>query len=56
MIAARTTTQAVEQPERDLVGHLLLTNIEYTNARPWIGFAGMAACWVLCAVLEGLLP
>jgi hypothetical protein len=56
MIAARTTTQAAEPaPRRDLVGKLLLTGIEYTNARPWIGFAAMAACWVLCVLLENAL-
>lgn len=47
MTAARTA-------RRDLVGRLLLTGIEHASA-PWIGFAGMAACWVLCAVLENLL-
>lgn len=40
---------------RDLVGRLLLTGIDYTNARHWIGFAGMAACWALCVALENLL-
>ena len=40
---------------RDLVGRLLLTGIERTDARPWIGFAGLAACLVLCGVLEQLL-
>lgn len=45
MIAARIA-------RRDPIGHLLLTGMSYTNARPWIGFAGMAACWVLCVLLE----
>lgn len=46
--------QATPTPRRDLVGFLLLTGIERTNARPWVGFAGMAACWVLCVILENL--
>jgi len=46
-----TATRTVR---RDLVGRLLLTGVEHASA-PWIGFAGMAACWVLCAVLENLL-
>jgi len=48
MITTRTA-------RRELVGRLLLIGIEHASA-PWIGFAGMAVCWVLCAVLEGLLP
>jgi len=39
---------------RDLVGRLLLTGMPYTNARPWIGFAGMAAVYALYALLESL--
>lgn len=55
MIATTATTarrqQAAPAPRRDPVGFLLLTGIERTNARPWVGFAGMAACWVLCVLL-----
>lgn len=54
MIAARATSQAAEQPERDLVGKLLLTGIEYTDAHPWIGFVGMAAAYALFVLLENL--
>ena len=55
MIAARTTTQAADPaPGRDLVGRLLLTGIEHTDARPWLGFAGMAAVYVLFVLLEQL--
>ena len=47
--------QAPAQPDRrDLVGRLLLTGMSHTNARPWIGFAGMAAVYVLYALLENL--
>lgn len=57
MIAARTTTQAAEPtPRRDLVGKLLLTGIEHTDARPWIGIVGMVVMVVVAGVLEGLLP
>ncbi|WP_323141314.1 hypothetical protein [Massilia phyllosphaerae] len=56
MIAARTTTQAAAPaPRRDLVGKLLLTGIEYSDARPWIGAAGLIAMYVLAGVLEQLL-
>jgi len=56
MTAARIARhQAPAQPERrDLVGRLLLTGMSHTNARPWIGFAGMAAVYVLYALLENL--
>jgi len=55
VIAARTTTQAADPaPGRDLVGRLLLTGIEHTDARPWLGFAGMAAVYVLFVLLEQL--
>ena len=56
MIAARTTTQAAEPaPRRDLVGKLLLTGIGYTDARPWIGAAGLVLMYVLAGVLEQYL-
>jgi hypothetical protein len=54
MITARTTTQAAEQPERDLVGKLLLTGMPHTDARPWIAGVGMAAVYVLFVLLEQL--
>jgi len=55
MIAARTTThQAEPAPRRDLVGRLLLTGIEHTDARPWIGGVGMALVYVLFVALEQL--
>jgi hypothetical protein len=55
MTAARIARrqQAAPAPRRDPIAFLLLTRIDVTNARPWIGFAGLAACWVLCALLEG---
>jgi len=56
MIAARTTTQAAAPaPRRDLVGKLLLTGIEHTDACPWIGAAGLVAMIVVAGVLEQLL-
>ncbi len=55
MIAARIARrQAAPAPRRDPIRFLLLTGIDATNARPWIGFAGMAACWALCIALEHL--
>lgn len=52
MIATTARRQhAAPAPRRDLVAFLLLHRIDATNARPWIGFAGMAACWVLCVLL-----
>jgi hypothetical protein len=45
MIAARIA-------RRDPIRFLLLTGIDVTNARPWIGFAGMAACWIVAVLLE----
>lgn len=57
MIAAHTARrqQAAPAPRRDPIAFLLLSGIDTTNGRPWIGFAGMAACWVLCVALEHLL-
>lgn len=52
--AAARRQQAAPTPRRDLVGFLLLAGIEHRSA-PWIGFAGMAACWVLCVILENVL-
>lgn len=40
---------------RDFVGKLLLTGIAYSDARPWIGAAGLVAMYVLAGVLEQLL-
>jgi hypothetical protein len=56
VIAVRTTTQAAEQTERDLVGRLLLAGIEHTNARPWIAGVGMAAVYVLFVLLQQVMP
>ncbi len=55
MTAARIARrQAAPAPRRDPIRFLLLSRIDATNARSWIGFAGMAACWVLCVALEHL--
>ena len=57
MIAARTTTQAADPaPGRDLVGRLLLTGIEHTDARPWLAGVGMAAVYVLFVLLQQVMP
>jgi len=58
MIAARIARHlAPAQPERrDLVGRLLLIGIEQTDARPWLGFVGMAAVYVLFVVLQQVMP
>ena len=57
MIATTTVRrqQAAPALRRDPVAFLLTHRIAATNQRPWIGFAGMAACWVLC-VLLGEVP
>jgi hypothetical protein len=58
MIVARTAHLArydEPTPRRGVIGHLLLGGIEYTNARPWIGFAGLALTIVAGGVLERLL-
>lgn len=56
-IARIASRLAPAQPERhDLVGRLLLAGIEHTDARPWLGFAGMAAVYVLFVVLQQVMP
>lgn len=57
MIATTTARrqQAAPAPRRDPIGWALFYRIDATNARPWVGFAGMAACWVVCVLLERLL-
>jgi hypothetical protein len=39
---------------RSAIGHLLLGGIEHTNARPWIGFVGLALTIIAGGVLERL--
>lgn len=53
MTAARIARQAAA-PRRDPIGFLLLTGMDFTNARPWIGFAGLAVCWIAAVLLENL--
>jgi hypothetical protein len=48
VIAARTA-------RRSLMDWLLLAGMEHTNARPWIGFAGLALTIVAGGILERLL-
>jgi len=49
--------QAPAQPERrDLVGRLLLTGIEHTDARPWIGGVAMALVYMLGVILQQVMP
>jgi hypothetical protein len=48
MIAARAT-------RRGVIGTLLLAGIEYTDARPWIGAAGLVVMIVLAGVLKKAL-
>ena len=48
-------TYAGTDNRRDLVGRLLLTGIEHTDSRPWIGFVGLAVTIIVAGVLEQLL-
>lgn len=58
MIAARIARQeqAEPAPRRDLIGTLLLGEIEWTDASPWFGAAGLAVTAVVYCCLQGLLP
>lgn len=57
MIAARIARQDAEPaPRRDLIGTLLLTGIEWTDARPGLMLACVGALIVLAGVLEAYLP
>lgn len=56
MIAARIARQAVEPAQRrDPIAWLLLTGIEFTDARPWIGFVGMAMTGLVGAIVLKVL-
>jgi hypothetical protein len=53
MITARTTTQAAEPaPRRDLVGKLLLTGMDWTNANPWFGIVGAVLTIIAYGVFD----
>lgn len=41
-----------QSPARDPIGWLLLTGIEYTNARPWFGFVGAVVTLSIFAVIK----
>jgi hypothetical protein len=49
MIAARIA-------RRSFMDRLLLDGMEWTDANPWLGFAGLAVTIVLAGVMEGLMP
>lgn len=55
MTTAHLTRHQERKPMRGPVAFLLLTGIEYTDARPWIGFVGAAVTGLVgAAVLRGL--
>lgn len=57
MIAARIARQDAEPaPRRDLIGTLLLTGIEWTDARPGLMLACVGALIVLAGVVEAMFP
>jgi hypothetical protein len=50
-----TTTHLTHRQEparRDFIGRLLLTGIEYTDARPYIGFVGAIVTGLIFAVIK----
>lgn len=56
MIAAHIARPTIEPaPRRDFIGRLLLTGMPYTDARPWIGFVGMAVTGLVGAIVLKVL-
>lgn len=41
---------------RSVMDRLLLDGMEWTDANPWFGFAGLALTIVLAGVLEQVMP